>query len=391
MLVLAILAGMSAAEGECERRVVRTGEEIQLSLSSTQCVWACHEGASVLRLWLAWHVSELSLGSDAPESRFDFGAGGGRTTPFALADSLLGAAFAQQSAAPSLSRVERFSPFGTGCVRMRLTSQWMGSSLFSFSSREDSAAVRVRAERRFVWWLPCLLLCGCALMWRAGAWSERDGLYYAGGVGGGVAFGLLVVAFYAIHVVHTGRWPKALASFVAVTGYIGSLAGALSGSASALVARHARVALLYAAVCGSVGLVLVHRSLSTRDGVPSWCRDCMRWLLRLGGGALVVNSTYSTGLAAGGALLAALAGATLATVPEAVREAVWAALFEQPPAPKPATTFLAGGAFLSREQYEIQGQIETERALEELHASPAFQRWLRGNHSRLSVSGHAAE
>jgi hypothetical protein len=225
-------------------------------------------------------------------------------------------------------------------------------------------------------------------MWHAGAWCERDSFYYAGGVSGGVVFGLLLVAFYAIHLVLTGRLPRAFASFVAVTGYIGSLASAVSGSASALIVRHARAALLYAAVCGSVGFVLVHRSLSDRGGVPLWCRDCIRWILRLIGGALVFNSSYSTGLAAAWGLLALLVGATLAAIPEALRETVWSALFEQPPAPKPVTTFLASGVFLTNEQYEIQGQIETDRALEELHASPAFQRWLKGNHRRLSVTQH---
>lgn len=391
MRALAMLAGLAAwarageVEGgaECARHVVSTGSTIQLDLNSTPCVWVCHEGASALRLWLVWHRSELSLSSDEPESRFELGAGSG-TMPFALVDRLLGSAFGAPSAPPSLSRVEHFSPFGVGCVRMRLAK----SSPFSWSSGEPIAIVRVRAERRLVWWLPCLLLCGCALMWHAGAWCEHDRLYYVSGAGGGVAFGMLLVAFYAIHLLLTGRWPKALASFVAVTGYVGSLAGAVSGSASALLARHARVALLYAAVCGSIGLVLVHRFLSARDGVPLWCRDCMRWVLRLAGAALVVNSTYSTGIAVAWGLLAVLVGVALSTIPETVREVLWSALFEQPPAPRPATTFLAGGAFLSKEQYEIQGQIETDRALEELHASPAFQRWLKSNHSRLSVTHH---
>jgi hypothetical protein len=391
MLALAAWAALAAVDGgsACERRVVRTGERIELWLNSTQCVRLCHEGASPLRLWLLWHRSELRLDSETPESRFDFGAGD-RAIPFALAEGLLGAAFHAPSVPPSLSRAEHFSPFGAGCVRVRLTSQWIGGSPFSWASREDSAGVlvHVRANQRVVWWLPLVLACGCALMWHAGAWCERDGVYYAGGVSGGLAFGLLLVAFYAIHLALTGRWPRALASFVAVTGYIGSLAGAVSGSASALLVRHARVALAYAAACGSVGLVLVHRSLSARGGVPLWGRDCMRWALRLLGGALVVSSSYSTGLAAACGLLAALVGATLAAIPEAARDAVWSALFEQPPAPKPATTFLASGVFLTHEQYEIQGQIETDRALEELHATPAFQRWLRSNHSRLSVTQH---
>lgn len=335
----------------------------------------CYQGASALRLGLVWHRAELEFSSAADASLFAFESARDDSRPALL--HALASLTLPLSGGGSLAHVERISPFGTSCVGVRALP----------SARAQ--AVVVHARRRFVWWLPALCFAGLALLLRAGALSERDSLYYAGGSSLGVLFGVLLVGFFVAHRLLQRRAPRLLASAVLLTGYIGSLYDALGHRAGALAARYYGWALLYAVVCAAVGLVLVHRSVSSASGVPVWWRDVTRWSLWLLGGTLALGSTYSTPHAVGGALLAALAGAALALLPEELRASVWASLFElfeARAAPRPAATFLAGGRFLSADEFAVQGEIETDRALQELHSSPAFQQWLLTNRRRIRLS-----
>ncbi|KAJ1617616.1 hypothetical protein T492DRAFT_1098436 [Pavlovales sp. CCMP2436] len=330
----------------------------------------CFEGASPLRLGLLWSHAELNFTAEADQAYFDFEAASGDARP-ALLHTLLGLALPAERGAP-LAHVHSASPYGSSCVGVRAVS--------------GAQALRVRAERRFVWWLPVQLLAGLALVARAGALSESRAFYYAGGSTAAVVLGVLIVALFVLRRCFERRWQRALASAALLTGYIGSLSDTLARSLEGLARRHPDAVLCYAAVCGAAGLVFVHRALTSASAVPVWLRDVARWSMWLLGGALVLTSTYSRAAVAVGATLCALAAAALVAVPAELRAVLWARYFESKPAPRPETTFLAGGAFLSEEQYRAQAEIETDRALTELHASPGFQKWLLANHRRVRLS-----
>lgn len=367
-------------DGSDERFVLRAGESRLLQLvpavekGTGKPVYTrvCYEGAPVLHLGLAWHRAELEFTSKADASIFDFESGRDDLRP-ALLHTLMGFALPLSSGRP-LANVHRFSPYGSSCVGVR--------ALASAGTQE----VSVRALRRFIWWLPLLLVLGLVLLLRAGVLSERDGFYYATGSSLGVLFGVLFVGFFVVHKLVQRRWPRLLASVALVTGYVGSVYDALAHSAEALVVRYHAWILAYVAVCALLGLVFVHRSVSSANGVPVWWRDVTRWALWLLGAALYFNSTYSTALAVCGAVLVVLGGGVIALLPEELRLAVWAALFDTKAAPRPATTFLASGKWMSEEEYAMQGEIETDRALQELHSSPAFQRWLITNRRRIRLA-----
>jgi hypothetical protein len=395
-LLLALVACARAAgeaAGEGERYLLRAGESrtIELPASPTDeaglppLVAVCFEGSSPLRAWLVWHRAELRFVSSAAASSFEFESSSSSTDDLpALVHGLATVAYLAQGSQP-LEHVAWFSPYGTSCVGVRA----LGSSSSWVSS--GSRLVVVNARSHFVWHLPLRLLLGAALIACAASWCEREGFYYLGGSSLGVLFGVVLVGVFVINRLFTRRWSRLSASFLFLTGYIGSLTNTLSSSAAALALRYSVWLYVYLAVCATLGLAYVHRTVRSECGVPAWCRDLTRWALRACGVLLVLTSTYSTRLMATAALLGALAAGALALMPDELRTALWAACFETKPAPRPATTFLASGAFMSEEEFQMQAQIETDRALRELHSSPAFQRWLMANHRRLSTASLAEE
>ncbi|KAG8469648.1 hypothetical protein KFE25_006103 [Diacronema lutheri] len=381
--LLALASSFSRSACADQRAVMlRAGEQQLLAFTSAVdersgeplVTRVCYTGAPLFHVGLAWHRAELHFTSSADAALFEFDPAQDDSR-LALLRALLSLAIPAPTGTP-LAHWQSFSPYGTSCVAMRALAP------------AGAQQVEVRASRRFVWWLPLLLFLGLALLFRASALSMRDETYYATGISAGVLLSVLLIGWFVVGRLVQRPWPRALALLALATGYVRSLYDALAHSTEAFFVRFHRWFVAYVAAFAMLGLALVHRSVSSERGVPMWWRDVTRWALWLLGLALVLCSTYSFALAATCALLAALGSTTLAMLPAELRTAVWAALFETKPAPRPASTFLARGRWMSEDEYVAQGAIETDRALRELHASPAFQQWIFTNHCRIRLDRH---
>lgn len=340
-------------------------------------VQVCFRG-SLLNPLRVWHRGELRFESSVGPAIVQI-AQGVDARPFEPLGALSRLLFPRDSAS-ALDEVRYVSPYGQSCVRVAQAE----------SRSSKPAAVHASARFHFVWHLPLMLCVGAVLAWCSRGWSQHTAFYYASGAGVALVLGVLLAGLFVVDRVLSGKWRRVGASALMFLGYLGKAADVLRTSAEELLGTYWRLCLLYVLLCGGAGLAWVHRAVCSASGVPDWWRGVTHAMLLVGGVAMALSSTYSTALQIGAVSAALALGLAAAACPAAPRAAMWAYLFEAQPAPAPTRTILASKRWLSAEEYEMQGEIETERALKDLCSSPAFQRWLLTNHRGMTSHTAAA-
>lgn len=386
---------------------LRAGENITVHFSADAArmrrgepLLMCFEGRSYVRAWLLWHRSVLRLSSREPATSFELSVASTddivalvcdrrsaalRATEQALrilADSDnspvsslragLQRASGLRPSAP-LDAAIASSPFGETCVAI------------TPSPTARPAQVLVTVDLEFVPFLPALLALGVTLFRVSDTWVKEDLLYYLTGSAFSVAFGMLLIVSFLLRRFLSSRWQRGAASAAAFAGYVGLAMDGVRFAASRAAARFWKWFVAYVAICAVVGLVSVHRAVRSSQGVPLWWRDVAKVSLIVLGGLLVINSSYSQLWVATVFGLCIAAALVFICIPPELRDRYVDLWFDQAAAPRPETTILADRAWFTAEQYDLQGRIETEKALAQLHASDEFRKWLVRNHRNVRL------
>ena len=282
-----------------------------------------------------------------------------------------------------------FSPFARACVRVEARRRFrLGVDRNASVTWGDASTARQRRA----------LFFGAAVaMHRSAATiSEAYQLHYAMGVGTGVIFAaVLLVALLLSQVSTTPTRRRGLV--VATTlGYGLAVWKYFFRVAVHGLAAWPRVTATYVAVAAGASVLATRYVRSTAiffDAVKGGCRTAA--LL------LAFHATRSVGYGLVAVLGFAYAGLTDADLPWRAALGAFAALLagdaaaaRAPPRrsaaaatpPRDGKNFLHGHRFLTKAEFDDEGERATRDAVAALAATPAYAAWLAENHGRLTVA-----
>lgn len=269
-----------------------------------------------------------------------------------------------------------FSPFLMSCVKVCDNEDKPGDLHVEFTSRP-------RNKRPFY---PLLLLSGVLVMRSAGMLSDQVAFYYLGGTSLGVVLSVFLVTYFVMKRVQ----PKGTSPFIAIVlaGCVQSSLGLVS-FASDWLRDTAKANIFYAGVyvltAALISLAFTHYTLSGPEGVSvsTGLRDILRWAIKLVGVAMISFSTPSTFWSVVLVLVVLLVELVAGPIYRAFRWIGANVLGLDKPAPP---SKWVATPYLNREQYRIQTELNTQREIESLVASPHFKNWVVGNSERISVT-----
>ena len=313
---------------------------------------------------------------------------------------------------PADERSIAFSPFFPSCIGLRATSssgsnvtvEWFREGPLGQQKAEGGVApTRESANGRDtgilrLWAGPGLFLAGVLLYLYAPTFAESVFFHYAGGVTLSMVLGVLVIVILVWHRTGRRRPGFALAALLSTLGVTATAVRDWAREALLEIAfAHWPYVLAYLLAFACLGYGITFWRLRGGRPEPFEC-ELLAKSIRLLALCLIFCASHS--LRATGTLLLGVIFVPwfLHSTPLNVGVRIARKFTEARPAPapthyvredgktkanwRPATR---SGQYMSQQEYEMSGQLATDRGLKELFNSPQYQKWLMENHGRMKM------